>query len=403
MRALWWMALGGAGCTIVVNPKDDPSEPTAPTGGGGGTTSPTTDTDSWTTTTTDPTDPPTTPTSDAYPCGDGCDWSMEVIDDLKDTLLPPYSEWDAAIAPDGTVHVVLFDSGPNEIRYVSSNGWAGELVMDMPPLQQAGWQDCDVDVDVGADGVAHLAYNVAVDLYGTTECWYTRVDGSWLHSEVVVEMGFADYAQVEADLAGNPQMLCGWNGLYVWDGAEWIENPGSPGGRVAETSTIDPISGWFVFATDSELLAYTPGGWVIEDLLPGVELDVDSLEILPDGSIHVGAEELSGDSSYEVQSVVHLTDASGVWEVEVLDDFGTPAHAALAQDSSGRLHAAWLSDQEGGLVYAVRDGTTWNLERTEIDYPTHYALKLLIDPTNDKPLLFMEDLGADQLVVFRGQ
>lgn len=243
----------------------------------------------------------------------------------------------------------------------------------------------------------------------------------WLGEVVedVEEFELADTG-LQLDAQSRPHIFVGGDAVYHrwFDGASWQREVIDPTPRSGENlfAAIGPAGEFHVLyerfslgrASDLHVHFITheihyatnaSGTWQVQAVPPPdvglniAEGAVRGIAVDPTGALHA--------LIFVEGRLYHARYGSGAWSFERVDDANTggaggatfpSSHSRLAADSTGRLHAVWLTSPVG-LVYSLRDATGWHHERLE------QVGDEAIDPEGDEMTIVIESDGRPNVVV----
>lgn len=252
--------------------------------------------------------------------------------------------------------------------------WSFEVVEAPPPYDFSHWYVSSLALDAG--GMPQIAYvNIDRPAGGRLLTFASKGPGGW-QIEYADTAHDADAPALLLDVSGVPHIsYTRTNGLYYArrDGAAWsfepIFNAGGWGTLIPCSSITlaadGPCVSYTIAETGADWLKYSyrrATGWMLKDLnRPSLTQGVtSSLAVDPQDVSHIAYTELNDGGLW------HAAGKGGApWDYErVAADASPGSTAALACDSSGRLHLAYLAAAGGdsSLAYGLRDAAGWHLE-----------------------------------------
>jgi len=314
------------------------------------------------------------------------DWTFEVVPGVGGANEPSM-----AVDPAGAVHIV-YSSADLEIRHATDA--SGDWVVASIDFDWGGLSF--PSIEIGPDGVIHVTYSTDAD---PTENRYARDDGAGWVLETIGPSNGSPVA-LALDGSGVPHVLLsddsldvrhGWRSGGVWT-YETVQR--GIGGRESGTSlAIDPAGVVHAAYDDGGGFTYhrgEAGVWTAQDID-----DRDSrgtIAVDPTGAVHAVYQ-------YSWSELRHATNASGLWEVETVEDDAGDS-ASFAMDSAGALHVAYFRPGLGGLRYS--SGTTGAWTSESVAAFGRYYCALTLDSAGRPVIGYFDDVDDLFRVARRG-
>lgn len=323
-------------------------------------------------------------------------WASETVDSFGD--VGKYSS--LAVDTSGHVHISYYSesdggSGPSgELRYATnaSGAWVVETIDaegDMVGLHSAIATDSSDNVHISYHAVS---YSDDFSTF-TRELRYARnLSGTW-------ETDTLDSQESE----GGPFILDS-NSSIATDMAGNVHISYHTAVRFAENSLWEEE---LRYATD------TSGSWVIQSLKKREgkepyaypEPSDSSIAIDSSGNVHISYYESGFGSDFTSSGgkLAYLTNASGAWVDETVDDYGGAGrYSSISLDSSGNAHISYSAGQKGWRVYPQEDlryaentSGEWHVETLDrYGNPGAYS-SLMLDESDKAHISYYEKDGLN--------
>ena len=275
-----------------------------------------------------------------------------------------------ALDSSGRPHISYYDGSNGYLKYARWDGSAWQIETVDSSMNSVR----DTSLVLDSTGNPHIAYHALISDY-TNYLKYARWDGATWQIETLNAPDFDRYSSLALDSTNKPHItyLAGRNNYQLmythWNGTDWlyetIDSAGYGPDRFSKPSlALDsadkPHISFFDTYDDYGLIKYTHWNgstWQIETLSTDyvyVVFTALALNILDNPSI------LGNNLGY--MNYFYM-DSSG-WQYEFVG-FAGPGTPSLAFDSSDNPHLSYYCHSDEILKYAVRDGSSWQLETVD--------------------------------------
>ena len=270
-------------------------------------------------------------------------------------------------------------------------GWVSEVIE--PDCQLMG-----VSLVLDSGGAPHVAYTVG---YTDPRVMYAFRNGTVWEIDTLATGWSIGPPSIDIDALDRPHIAYGYMGLSYsyWDGAVWhtemIDNGGNVPSLVVDDSGQPHVS-YYVYSQDTLRYASREGSiWDLQSVFwPG---RVSSLSLMsPDTPCIAFWGDLDPGWPWESNLLFASYDGFG-WQLETADPFGRTADVSISMqvDSQGNPHVSYYDAIADDLRYAVRSGSTWQLEAVESTGDVGRYSSLALDPTGSPCIAYQDSINND--------
>ena len=253
------------------------------------------------------------------------------------------------------------------LRY-ATNASGKWVISTVDSSGNAGWYS---SIALDSSGNVHISYS---DQLNYVLKYATNVSGKWIITDLGSMYGFHPrYTSIAID--ASDKVHIGYYGRYLTyvtnTSGKWVteEVLGSANDDYVSIALDSSNNVHFSYLQSSYALDYAiknSDSWIITTIDNGTWLNDCSLAIDSSGNSHISYTESSSDKD----NLMYATNASGKWEISIVDSYGLGPSIAL--DSSGKVHISYVSGDS--IKYATNKSGAW--KSTIVDEENNYMYRL---------------------------